>query len=193
MSNGQTMKSDTGRIDRLEAIVEGLADGFSKFQRETSKDIGEIREAVGKMGRVSWPLIVSVVVMFISLAALAVTIGTLVLSPMSSKLDAHVELPGHTEAMKLHAVYAERFDRIFDEIEDAEQQDQRRDDRTMRALERIVDEIGGHQDDIHALELQNAATSANRHTTQDAAKKDDEYELRFSRLEEHMARLEARP
>ena len=118
-----TTKTDTSRLDRLEAIVESQAATQGHLQQtvdglahKMDKGFEALNKQIANIGKTSWPLVVAVIGMILSstlgAVGLLMTIGVMALSPVSSKLDDHMTLPGHGKAMELHATYAERFNTI---------------------------------------------------------------------------------
>lgn len=76
----------TDRLSRLEAVVESLAEG----QKKQGVTLEAIQHAVNTHGRVSWPLVVSVVGMVgggsVGTLTLVLSIGALALAPVREKV-----------------------------------------------------------------------------------------------------------
>ena len=141
-----------GRLSRMEAMVESLASSVERqakaqaehqaqsaklqaefqrdiradvreFQKTTQKAIEGVVDKVSQHGRVSWPLVTTIVfgvaTSFLGSLTLVISVGVLSLAPVRKDIDrntdalsAHESIDGHPEAMKLHAKYEERFETI---------------------------------------------------------------------------------
>ena len=101
-------EADTIRIGRIEAVQEQQQSTLDRLlvmvekQGRDSKDsIEALRGEVAKIGKTSWPLVVTIIALIVSstlgVMTLGVTIGVLALTPISNKLDAHIAMKGHPE------------------------------------------------------------------------------------------------
>lgn len=118
------------RLGRLETSVEQLTANQADLQRLLTKVVDRmdsgfarvneqihlVHEKFNSIGKTSWPLVVTIIATSIAMAGLILTIGRMAIAPIVAEIDEHKAMPGHFEAMRLHAAYAERFQAIAERI-----------------------------------------------------------------------------
>lgn len=89
--------ADIDRLSRLEAVVESLAEG----QRKQGLTLEAIQTAVNAQGRVSWPLIVSIVGMVggasLGTLTLALSVGAMALAPIRENIHENRDALAHLD------------------------------------------------------------------------------------------------
>lgn len=142
-----------GRLEKLEAIVDQQAKNVGALQQSISAvsekmDAGfqRINAELATIGKTSWPLVATIIGLIVSATlgsvGLMLTIGSMALTPVQRQIDnvretmaEHKALPGHFEAMRLHAAYVEKFETIRAELNALEAKVAPLDDR-IRVVER---------------------------------------------------------
>ncbi|MCA9280349.1 MAG: hypothetical protein H6815_00475 [Phycisphaeraceae bacterium] len=113
----ETVKSAVDdRIVRIEAIQEeqakvqvALTRDVAGLAREMREGFAEVRSDLSKIGKTSWPLIVSMIGLAFVVIQYNDDRSEQRFRPLEDMVRQHVALPGHTEAMKFHAQYTEKF------------------------------------------------------------------------------------
>jgi len=138
-----TQVEDRSRLSRIESMIETLGSAHGATQRE----IRSLAETVNSHGKLNTATVMAMV----AVAGLLITIGKLWTDPTNTKLDQHLALPGHTEAMTIHAANTERFTTIDNQLA-----------QSVKTEERLRDRIDEKDDEVASLSARITAIESSR-------------------------------